>query len=139
MDDILKLEHQLCFPLYAAARKVTQKYKPLLDEIGLTYTQYITMMVLWDKKSTNVKQLGQCLYLDSGTLTPMLKNMVAEGLITRQRSASDERNTIITITEKGGALKEKAKEIPIKLASCISLSQDEALSLYSLLYKILKD
>jgi DNA-binding MarR family transcriptional regulator len=135
--DMLKLENQLCFPLYACAKEVVKKYKPLLDEIGLTYTQYIAMMVLWEKKSMNVKSLGEYLYLDSGTLTPLLKKLESNGFILRTRLAEDERNLIITITDKGEELKEKAIEIPYKLASCLNLSLEETKTLYGLLYKIL--
>lgn len=135
--DMLKLENQLCFPLYACSREITKKYKPYLDEIGLTYTQYITMMVLWDKKSVSVKELGEKLYLDSGTLTPMLKAMQQKDLVKRSRSQRDERSTLITITEAGEQLKDKAKEIPSKIGACIPLSENDAATLYSLLYKII--
>lgn len=135
--DALKLENQLCFPLYAAAREVVKKYKPFLDEIGLTYTQYIAMMVLWEKKSMNVKKMGESLYLDSGTLTPLLKKLESNGFISRTRSAEDERNLIVTITKKGESLKDKAIAIPLKLASCLSLSFEETKTLYCLLYKML--
>lgn len=135
--DALKLENQLCFPLYACAREVVKKYKPFLDEIGLTYTQYIAMMVLWEKKRMNVKNLGERLYLDSGTLTPLLKKLEANGLVSRKRSSQDERNLIVTITDKGERLKDKAMEIPLKLASCLPLSPAEAKTLYGLLYKML--
>ena len=114
-----------------------KKYKPFLNEIGLTYTQYIVMLVLWEKKSMNVKSLGECLYLDSGTLTPLLKKLEAGGLVSRTRLAEDERNLIVTITDKGERIKDKAVNIPQKLASCINLSAEEAKMLYSLLYKIL--
>lgn len=135
--DALKLENQLCFPLYACAKEVVKKYKPFLDEIGLTYTQYIAMMVLWEKKSMNVKNMGEYLYLDSGTLTPLLKKLESNGFVSRVRSAEDERNVIVTITEKGESLKDKAVEIPLKLASCLNLSLEESKTLYLLLYKIL--
>ena len=135
--DILKLENQLCFPIYACSREIVKKYKPFLNEIGLTYTQYIVMLVLWEKKSMNVKSLGECLYLDSGTLTPLLKKLEAGGLVSRTRLAEDERNLIVTITDKGEKIKDKAVNIPQKLASCINLSVEEAKMLYSLLYKIL--
>ncbi|MHB8061618.1 MAG: MarR family winged helix-turn-helix transcriptional regulator [Ruminiclostridium sp.] len=135
--DVLKLENQLCFPIYVCAREVVKKYKPFLDEIGLTYTQYIAMMVLWEKKSMNVKNLGDCLYLDSGTLTPLLKKLESNGLISRTRSAKDERNLIVTITDKGEELRDKAIEIPYKLASCLDLSPEEAKTLYNLLYKMM--
>ena len=137
--DLLKLENQLCFPIYACSREVVKKYKPFLNEIGLTYTQYIVMLVLWEKKSMNVKSLGECLYLDSGTLTPLLKKLEAVGLVSRTRLAEDERNLIVTITDKGESLKDKAVNIPLKLASCINLSVEEAKILYNLLYKILDE
>lgn len=136
--DPLKLENQLCFPLYACAKEVVKKYKPFLDELGLTYTQYIVMMVLWEQERINVKKLGERLYLDSGTLTPLLKKLEAIGYITRTRAAEDERNLIVAITEKGESLKEKAVEIPAKLASCLNLSLEESKVLYGLLYKMLK-
>lgn len=137
MDDCLKLDHQLCFPLYAVSREVIKKYKLYLDKIDLTYTQYITMMVLWENKSINVKHLGERLYLDSGTLTPLLKNMEKKGLITRNRSIYDERNLIVTITDKGIKLKDKAKDIPKMVGSCVKLEEKESMELYRILYKIL--
>ncbi|MBR4831344.1 MAG: MarR family transcriptional regulator [Butyrivibrio sp.] len=133
----LKLGNQLCFPLYACSKEIIRKYKPFLDEIDLTYTQYIAMMVLWDKKSVNVKTLGENLYLDSGTLTPVLKKLECKGYITRERSDKDERNLVVTITPEGEALKEKAACIPTKIGSCVCLSNDESKSLYNLLYKII--
>ncbi len=136
--DILKLENQLCFPLYACAKEVVKKYKPFLDEIDLTYTQYIAMMVLWEKKTANLKTLGESLYLDSGTLTPLLKKLEKQGLITRKRSSDDERNLVVTITEKGEALKEKAVTIPQRLGECIKMSPSETQTLYLLLHKLLK-
>ncbi len=136
-SDYLKLENQLCFPLYACSRKIIKEYQNYLDKIELTYTQYITMMVLWEEEEINVKTLGEKLFLDSGTLTPLLKKLEQKEYITRTRSKSDERNLIITITNKGKELKEKAKIIPKEVSNCISLSQDEALTLYKLLYKIL--
>ena len=136
--DALKLENQLCFPLYACAREIVKQYKPFLDEIGLTYTQYITMMVLWDKHAVTVKELGHFLYLDSGTLTPLLKKLEGKGLVSRTRSPSDERNLIITLTDAGVALKEKAVTVPIALAKYCNLEKDEAMELYRLLYKLLR-
>lgn len=135
--DRLKIENQLCFPLYACSREVIKQYKPYLDEIDLTYTQYIAMMILWEKKILNVKELGKCLFLDSGTLTPLLKKMEAKGLLTRRRSSEDERNLIVTITEEGEQLKEKAVSIPEEMAKCINLEPEEAATLYQLLYKML--
>ncbi len=133
----LKLENQLCFPLYACAKEVVRSYKPFLDELDLTYTQYITMMVLWEKKQMNVKEIGKCLYLDSGTLTPLLKKLEAKGYIERHRSKEDERNLLIKITKDGEALKEKAMEVPSKMATCLELNEKDAKELYSLLHKLL--
>ncbi len=133
----LKLENQLCFPLYACSKEIIRKYKPYLDDIDLTYTQYITMMVLWEKKTVNVKSLGECLYLDSGTLTPVLKKLESKGYITRVRSSEDERNLVVTITEEGEALRDKALSVPASMGSCIKLEPEEYQLLYKLLYKII--
>lgn len=133
----LKLENQLCFPLYACSKEVVKRYKPFLDELDLTYTQYITMMVMWEKKSVNVKELGDALYLDSGTLTPLLKKLEAKGYIKRERSKSDERNLVVSITEKGDALRGDAVEVPVKMGQCVNLNDEEAKTLYKLLYKLL--
>lgn len=135
--DVLRLDRQLCFPLYACAKEVVRRYKPFLDEIGLTYTQYIAMMVLWEKKQVTVKELGASLYLDSGTLTPLLKKMEAGGLLTRERSKEDERVLMVTITEAGEALKEKAVNVPAQLMSCITMDPEDTAKLYELLYKAL--
>ena len=133
----LKLGNQLCFPLYACSKEIIRKYKPYLDDIDLTYTQYITMMVLWEKKTVNVKTLGECLYLDSGTLTPVLKKLESKGYITRVRSSEDERNLVVTITDEGEALKDKAVSVPSSVSSCVKLEPEEAEVLYKLLYKII--
>lgn len=137
--DALKIENQLCFPLYVCSKEIIRKYKPFLDEIDLTYTQYITMMVLWDKKEINVKELGSYLYLDSGTLTPLLKKLESKGYITRTKNSKDERNLVISITSKGMDLKEYAKDIPKKIGNCVSLSNEDAITLYKILYKILNN
>lgn len=136
--DILKLENQLCFPLYAASREVIKRYTSYLDEIGLTYTQYVAMMVLWEKKLISAKALGELLFLDSGTITPLVKRLEQNGLVTRQRSLEDERSLIITISEKGEQLKDKAQFVPIKMQGCLNLEAKESETLYRLLYKILK-
>lgn len=136
--DVLKLNRQLCFPLYACARQTIKLYKPYLDKMGLTYTQYITMMVLWENRSATVKELGTELYLDSGTLTPLLKKLEEKGLVTRRRSEEDERNLIVTITEKGDALKDQALSIPGEMAKCVNLEDEEALEMYRMLYKMLE-
>ena len=135
--DALKLENQLCFPLYACSKEIIRAYKPFLDEIDLTYTQYITMMVLWEKKEMNVKTLGENLYLDSGTLTPVLKKLEAKGLLKRTRSKADERNLLVSITKEGEALKEKAKDIPSKIGNCVKLQAEDAKELYRLLHIII--
>lgn len=135
--DALKIENQFCFPLYACSREIIKQYKPFLDEIGLTYTQYIAMMVLWENKTMNVKSMGEILYLDSGTLTPVLKKLESKGLVTRQRSAEDERNLIVTITENGEVLKEKAITVPAAMAKCSNIEPEEAAMLYRILYKML--
>lgn len=133
----LKLENQLCFPLYACSKEVVKRYKPFLDKLDLTYTQYITMMVLWEEKRINVKELGERLYLDSGTLTPLLKKLEAKGYIKRERSKSDERNLIVSITDRGDALKDAAVDIPTQMGSCVNLTSEEAQQLYRILYKLL--
>ena len=135
--DALKLENQLCFPLYAASRELIKRYRPFLDELGITYTHYVTLMVLWEKKQISVKELGKILYLDSGTLTPVLKSLESKGYITRRRSEEDERILIVTVTEEGMFLREKALGIPPCIACCVGLAEDEAETLYRLLYKLI--
>ncbi len=135
--DALKLENQLCFPLYAAAREVVKMYRPYLDELDITYTQYITMMVIWEEKEITVKALGEKLFLDSGTMTPVLKSLEAKGYVVRKRSTTDERSVSVFLTDSGEALKEKAVDIPAKVAGCTNLTAEEGLQLYKILYKIL--
>ena len=136
--EALKLSKQLCFPLYACSREMIKLYKPWLDELGLTYTQYITMMVLWEHKSMTVKGLGQELYLDSGTLTPLLKKLEEKGLVTRRRSDLDERNLIVTITEAGEAMKDAALHIPAEMTKCINLPREDIRDLYRMLHQLLE-
>ena len=133
----LKLENQICFPLYACSREVIKKYTPFLNDIDLTYTQYLAMMVLWEKKELSVKELGEKLHLDSGTLSPMLKSLEKKGLICRSRSSADERVLMVKISEDGENLKEKAKDIPLKMAGCVNLDPEDAKTLYTLLYKLI--
>ncbi len=133
----LRLENQLCFPLYACAKEVVHAYKPFLDKLDLTYTQYIAMMVLWEKKACNVKELGEMLYLNSGTLTPLLKKLESKGYIERKRSINDERILNISLTDKGQELQKEALFVPMSVGSCIKLSAEEAKTLYMLLYKVL--
>jgi DNA-binding MarR family transcriptional regulator len=136
--DQLKLENQLCFPLYASARKIVNAYTPFLKPLGLTYTQYLVFMVLWEAGEITVGDLGDKLLLDAGTLSPLLKKLEKEGYVERKRSVSDERVTLISLTEKGSDLKEDCKDIPFKVASVVSsLSEKEAGELYNILYKIL--
>ena len=135
--DKLKLENQLCFPLYAASKEIVRHYKPFLDKLDMTYTQYIAMMVLWEHKKLTVKELGEYLYLDSGTLTPLLKTMEKKGWVARNRSKVDERVLNVTITKQGEALKEQAVSVPEQMAGCVHLKQEEIAQLYQLLYKIL--
>ena len=138
MKQQLRLDHQLCFPLYAAARKVTGLYTPYFKPLGITYTQYIVFLVLWENDDISVKDLCSRLYLDSGTLTPLLKKMEKDGYIIRKRSQEDERVVKITLTERGREMEEKAAEIPMNVGSCIPLSETEAADLYTLLNKLLK-
>ena len=135
--EALKLENQLCFPLYAASRDVIKQYKTSLDNLDLTYTQYIVMLVLWELKQITTKEMGRILHLDSGTLTPLLKKMEGKGLVSRKRSEFDERNLTVTITDKGLNLRDKAIEIPNQIAQCNVLDEAETETLYKLLYKIM--
>ena len=137
--EALKLDNQICFPLYACSKEIVKRYKPFLDEIDLTYTQYITMMVLWEEDTVNVKELGKKLFLDSGTLTPVLKRLEQKKLIERKRDSRDERNLIVSVTKEGEALKDKAVEIPKKMAGCVKLDQKDATELYRILHEILKN
>ena len=138
MNERLKLENQLCFPLYACAKEVIRSYTPLLEPLGLTYTQYLAMMVMWEYKSISVRDMGKLLYLDSGTLTPMLKKMEKAGWVSRKRSDEDERMVIVSITERGEELHDKAADIPLKMVQCVTLESDEAMQLYNLLHKLMK-
>lgn len=135
--EALKLENQLCFPLYACAREVVKRYKPFLDDIDLTYTQYVTMMVLWEKPSVTSKEIGERLHLDSGTLTPVIKKLAEKGLVTRARSAEDERNLVVALTDAGLALRDRAACIPGQMGKCICLSPEDAQALYRILYQLL--
>ena len=135
--EAMKLANQLCFPLYAAARNVTGLYTPLLKPLGLTYTQYIVLLVLWERDGVSVTEIGEKLMLDNGTLSPLLKKLEQAGYVVRQRSLEDERVVVITLTEAGKALQEKAKDVPRKAAGCIDLPPEKARTLYSLLYELL--
>ena len=135
--ECLKLDNQLCFPLYAASREILRLYTPLLSPLDLTYTQYIVLMVLWEKENMTVGELGKKLFLDTGTLSPLLKSMEKKNLVKRERAKQDERVVTIAITQEGMSLKEKAREIPLKVGNCLKVSPEEAEQLYRILYKIL--
>ena len=135
--ETLKLKNQICFPLYAAGKEITRKYQPLLKELDLTYTQYITMMVLWEEKEITVKELGKRLFLDSGTLTPLLRKLEAKKYISRNKDEKDDRNLIIKVEPEGMSLRDKALNIPLQISGCVNLSKEEAETLYKLLYKVL--
>ena len=136
--DALKLENQLCFPLYACAKEVVRRYKPFLAEINLTYTQYIAMLVIWEKDRTTVKRLGEYLFLDSGTLTPVLKSLEKKGYVSRVRDHDDERVILISATKRGLELREKALKVPGEMGMCMAIEPEESSELYRLLYKILR-
>ena len=137
--ETMKLANQLCFPLYAAARNVTGFYTPWLKPLGLTYTQYLVFLVLWEKDGLSVTEIGRKLMLDNGTLSPLLKKMEQAGYVERQRCREDDRVVEITLTEAGKALQEKAKDVPYKVACCIDLPAEKAQQLYALLYELLEN
>ena len=135
--ETLKLENQLCFPLYACSREVIKKYRPYLDELSLTYTQYIAMMVFWERGRISAKELGERLFLDSGTLTPVLKSLEAKGYVRRYRSSEDERVLMGELTPSGMALRERALRVPEQMGASVPLDSAEFGELYRLLYKLL--
>lgn len=135
--DSLKLDNQLCFPLYVVSKEIIRRYKPFLDEIDLTYTQYIAMMVMWEEKSICVKDLGSRLFLDSGTLSPLLKALEKKNYIKRSRSKDDERVLNVEITEAGMKLRDEAINIPMQIGKCVSLDPEEGMDLYSVLHKLM--
>lgn len=136
--DALKLENQICFPLYAVSKEVVKKYTPFLDEIGLTYTQYITMMVLWEEEEILVKELGKKLFLDSGTLTPVVNALEKKGLAVKNRSEKDKRDVYVTVTNEGKLLREKAVEIPYKIGACMPLEKEDAVTLFRILHEMME-
>ena len=138
IDESMKLDSQLCFPLYAASRKIVSLYTPHLKPLGITYTQYIMFLVLWEQDGITVGELCKRLMLDTGTVTPMLKNTEKQGLIRRERSVEDERVVVITLTDEGKALYKKARDIPSRIGSCVKLTKSEAAALYKTLYKLLE-
>lgn len=137
--NFLKLDNQLCFPLYALSRQITGLYRPLLEAVGLTYPQYLVMMLLWEDNSMTVKAIGEALLLDSGTLTPLLKRLEKQGLVSRKRGEQDERSVIITLTSTGQQLRKKAEKIPAALGEKLPLAEDESCLLIKQLHTILKN
>ncbi|MBQ1288525.1 MAG: MarR family transcriptional regulator [Erysipelotrichaceae bacterium] len=135
--DALKLENQLCFPLYAASKEVIRRYNPLLKKLDLTYTQYLVMMVLWEEGTIGAKELGDKLFLDSGTLTPLIKKMQAKGYLEKTQSEDDLRRITLTITEKGRRLQDEAVSVPFAVADCVRLEEKDVADLYRILYEIL--
>ena len=137
MKEELKLSNQLCFPLYVASKELISKYTPVLKEYDLTYTQYIVLLALFEQKEMNVTTLGETLYLDSGTLSPLLKKLENKGFLHRFRDKNDERNVKVSLTKEGEKLEEKLSDVPSKIAKCLNLTLDEEKTLYTLLYKTL--
>ena len=137
--EVLRLKNQLCFPIYLCSKEIQRRYTPYLDKLDLTYTQYVVMMYFWENGSSNVKTLGKALLIDPSTLTPLLKKLESKGYITRTRSEQDERNLIIELTDSGRQLQDKALDIPSQIGHCIDLSEDEAETLYRILYKVLQN
>ncbi len=135
--EFLRLDHQLCFPMYACARQVVRRYTPLLKPLGLTYTQYIVFMALWEEDGITTTEICRKLYLDTGTVTPLLKKLEAQGYIKRERNSEDERVIEISLTKKGWEMRDKVKHIPQQIAGCVTLEQDEIQAFYGLLYKLL--
>lgn len=135
--EILKLSNQICFPLYACGKEITRKYKPVLDKFGITYTQYIVLLVLWENDHLSVKEIGKRLFLDSGTLTPLLEKLEQKGLIERIRKQEDARELEICLTQKGNDIKKDVINVPIEISKKVNLTGEEAKTLYYLLYKVL--
>lgn len=136
--DPLLLKNQLCFPLYAASKALIRKYDPFLKPLGLTYTQYIVMLAMWEKKHCDVKELGEAVYLDSGTLSPLLDKLIAKGLLSKTRQ-SDKRHREIALTEKGESLRKEAEVIPASIGCCLGFSAEDAQELYRLANKALEN
>lgn len=138
-EDLQKLENQICFPLYAASRLIIKKYNPLLESFKITYTQYLVLMVLWENNGISVSELGEKLYLDSGTLTPVLKKMESSELLKRERSNKDERSVIVTLTPQGKTLKKRLKDIPNKMGVCINAPNEDIIKLRTMLQNFIKN
>ena len=136
-EELLRLDNQICFPMYVASKEIVRRYIPLLNKLDLTYTQYITLLALWEKDHITVKELGEKLYLDSGTLTPLLNKLEKKGYIIKNKSDKDGRELVVIVTTKGLELKQKALEVPPEIAKCVNLKKEEAIVFYQLLHKVL--
>ena len=136
-EELLRLDNQICFPMYVASKEIVRRYIPLLNKLDLTYTQYITLLALWEKDHITVKELGEKLYLDSGTLTPLLNKLEKKGYIIKNKSDKDGRELVVIVTDKGLELKQKALEVPSEIAKCVNLKKEEAIVFYQLLHKVL--
>ena len=136
--DCLKLENQLCFPMYVCAKEIVKKYRPFLDPLGITYTQYIALLVLWERDAVSVKDLGDRMFLDSGTLTPLLRKLEEKGYVSRTRDPADERSVVVTLTPEGKNLREKAVDIPASVGACMKISEQDAVALYGILGRLMR-
>ncbi len=136
-EELLRLDNQICFPMYVASKEIVRRYIPLLNKLDLTYTQYITLLALWEKDHITVKELGEKLYLDSGTLTPLLNKLEKKGYIIKNKSDKDGRELVVIVTDEGLKLKQKALDIPPEIAKCVNLKKEEAIVFYQLLHKVL--
>ena len=136
-EELLRLDNQICFPMYVVSKEIVRRYIPLLNKLDLTYTQYITLLALWEKDHITVKELGEKLYLDSGTLTPLLNKLEKKGYIIKNKSDKDGRELVVIVTDKGLELKQKAIDVPPEIAKCVNLKKEEAIVFYQLLHKVL--
>ena len=135
--DCLRLENQLCFPMYVCAKEIVKRYRPFLDPLDLTYTQYIALLILWERDGLSVKDLGDRMFLDSGTLTPMLRKLEEKGYVSRTRDPADERSVVVTLTPAGKDLRKKAVDIPASVGACMKISEQDAVALYGILGRLM--
>ena len=135
--DCLRLENQLCFPMYVCAKEIVKRYRPFLDPLGITYTQYIALLILWERDGLSVKDLGDRMFLDSGTLTPLLRKLEEKGYVSRTRDPADERSVVVTLTTAGKELREKAVDIPASVGACMKISEQDAVALYGILGRLM--
>ena len=135
--DCLRLENQLCFPMYVCAKEIVKRYRPFLDPLDLTYTQYIALLILWERDGLSVKDLGDRMFLDSGTLTPLLRKLEEKGYVSRTRDPADERSVVVTLTPEGRDLRERAVAIPASVGACMNISEQDAVALYGILGRLM--